>query len=198
MSLTETSARRTGTRSRSRYSDGVVARAGHGGSSGVVVGGTGVGGRAIGSARRGGGEVEFAGRDPADDLDQQPALDGLDALVQGVLVVAGEHRDALLREDRSGVDAVVDDDDARAGLGDVGGERVAHPVRAGELGQVGRVGVDDARRPRVDERGGQQAHESAQHDEVGLPDGELGAELGAPLIAACRTARHGTRNEGMP
>ena len=49
------------------------------------------------------------------------------------------------------VDAVVDDDDARAGLRDAGGERVAHAVGAGELGQVGGVRVDDARRPRVDD-----------------------------------------------
>ena len=69
-----------------------------------------------------------------------------------VLVVAREDGDALLREDRAAVDAVVDDDDARAGLRDTGGERVAHAVRAGELGEVRRVGVDDARRPLVDER----------------------------------------------
>ena len=46
--------------------------------------------------------------------------------------------------------------------------------------------------------GGQQPHEPAQHDEVGLPDGELGAELGAPLLAAVELRRHGTMNDGMP
>ena len=140
------------------------------------------------------GEVEFAGGDAPDDVDEQAALDGLDAVVQRVLVVPGQHGHALLREDRPAVDAVVDDDDARAGLRDAGRERVAHAVGAGELGQVRRVRVDDPRRPRVDERGGQQPHETAQHHEVGLPDCDLRGELGAPLLAASRTARHGTMN----
>ncbi len=44
---------------------------------------------------------------------------------------------------------------------------------------------------------GQQPHEPAQHDEVGLPDGELRAELGAPLLAGVELT-HGTMNDGMP
>ena len=53
--------------------------------------------------------------------------------------------------------------------GDAGRERVAHAVRAGELGQVGRVRVDEVRRERVDDGGRHEAHEAGEHDEVGLP-----------------------------
>ncbi len=155
LSLTETSARRTGTTSRSRYRAGswlgpAMMAPRWWGESGVGMSGR---GRRRSTRDGGRGEIELAGGDAADDVDEQSALDGLDALVQAVLVVAAEHGDALLREDRPGVDAVVDDDDARAGLGDAGGERVAHAVGAGELGEVRGVGVDDARRPLLDERG---------------------------------------------
>ena len=116
------------------------------------------------------------------------ALDGLDALVQRRLVVAGEDRDALAHDDRAAVDALVDDDDARAGLGRAGGERVAHGVRAGELGQVGGVGVDEVRRERADDTGRQQAHEAGEHDEVGrvLPDAVQ--QRGAPRLAVGEVA----------
>src|SRR5687767_9101672 len=143
LSLTETSARRIGTRLRSRYRDGSWL----GPAMGAPRVGSGVSQGVGGSPH--GGEVEFSGGDPADDVDQKPALDRLDAIVQRVLVIAGKDGDALLREDRAAVDAVVDDDDARPRLRDSGGEGVAHAVRTGELGQVGRVGVDDPGRPRV-------------------------------------------------
>ncbi len=67
--------------------------------------------------------------------DEQAPLDGLDAVVQGRLGVAGQHRDALLRDDRAAVDRVVDHDEARAGLVDTRGERVAHGVGAGNSGR---------------------------------------------------------------
>ena len=121
-------------------------------------------------------------------------------LVQRVLRVAGEHRHPLLREDRAGVDARIDDDDARTGLADAGGERVAHPVRAGELGQVRGVGVDEGGRPGIHEVRGQQPHEAAQHDEVGGPHVDLGAQLLPPLLARLELAEgheHGGDAEGF-
>ena len=129
------------------------------------------------------------------DVDEQASLDGLDALVQRVLGVALEHRHALLGKDRARVDAPVDDDDARAGLGDARGERVAHAVRSGELGQVGGVRVDEARRPRLDDRGGQQSHEAAEHDEIGIPHAQLAVELLAPFLAR-RERAEGHREGG--
>ncbi len=89
------------------------------------------------------GEIELADGDAPHDVDQQAAFDGLDAVVQGCFVVVHQDGDALLREDRAGVDAVVDDDDARAGLRDSRGERIAHAVGSRELGEIGRVGVQD-------------------------------------------------------
>ena len=78
----------------------VVARAGHGGSSECGVSQEGwMSGDVVAGPRR--GEVELAGGDAPDDVDQQAAFDGLDAVVEGVLVVAREHGDALLREDRA-------------------------------------------------------------------------------------------------
>ena len=47
---------------------------------------------------------------PADDVDEQLALDHLDALVQRRLVVAVEHLDRPLRDDRPGVDSGVHED----------------------------------------------------------------------------------------
>ena len=58
--------------------------------------------------------------------------------MKALFVIAGKHCDALLREDRSGIDPRVYDDDTRAGLGGTGGDRVPHAVGAGELGAAAR------------------------------------------------------------
>ena len=129
------------------------------------------------------GEIELADGDAPYDVDQQAAFDGFDAVVQGCLVIVPQDGDALLGEDRAGIDAIVDDDDARAGLRDSCGECVAHAMSSGELREIGRVGVHDPGRPFVHQGRGQQSHEAAQHHEVRLPHGELGTELGAPLLA---------------
>jgi hypothetical protein len=72
-----------------------------------------------------GGEVDVAGGDAAHRVDEQSTLDRFDAFVQRVLGVTRQHGDALLHDDGAVVDAVRDDDDARARLGDAGREGVA-------------------------------------------------------------------------
>ena len=58
--------------------------------------------------------------------------------------------------------------------------------------------VQDPRRPFVDERRGQQAHEPAQHDEIGLPHRELRSQLSAPLLAAVELhPRHHERRDAV-
>ena len=48
--------------------------------------------------------IGLVGNQALDDVGVQPALDLLDALVQGVLGVVVEHGYGLLGEDRAGVD----------------------------------------------------------------------------------------------
>ena len=84
------------------------------------------------------------GRHPAHDLDEQLALDDLDAFVQARLVVVVADLDGTLRDDRSGVRALVDEDDTRPGHLDAVGQRVADAVGAGERRQQRGVGVDGA------------------------------------------------------
>ena len=65
-------------------------------------------------------------------LRQQLVLDRLDALVQRLGRVVGEHRNALLREDRATVDTGVDEMDGRAGFRHARGELLLDRVRAGK------------------------------------------------------------------
>ena len=79
-------------------------------------------------------------------------LDLLDPLVERLRRVAGVNRDALLREHRPAVDALVDEVDGRARLGDASCELLLDRVRAGELRQQRRVDVDDGAGEAVEER----------------------------------------------
>ena len=108
------------------------------------------------------------------------------------LGVAGQDRHPALAQDRTGVDPVVDDDDARARLGDPGREGVAHPVGAGELGQVGGVGVDDRRAVGLDDLRGQQLHETRQDHHVRAPTRAAGRAVRRPRPRAVgeRGERH--------
>src|ERR687888_1528171 len=86
--------------------------------------------------------IAVAGEQPH-DIDEQPSLDFLDALVQSALVVLVPDLHHALSDDRPGVDAVVDEVDGAAGdLGAVR-ERVTYSVGSRETGQQGRVGVDE-------------------------------------------------------
>ena len=80
--------------------------------------------------------------------------------------VARQHRHALLREHRPGVDALVDEMHRGPGLGRAGGERVLDGVRPGEGGQQRRVDVDDPAREALEEARPQQVHVAGADDEL--------------------------------
>src|ERR1700712_3643111 len=85
--------------------------------------------------------VAVTGQTPH-DLDEQRALDFLDALMKSgtfVFVVLSPDPDHALRDDRTGVDAVVDEVDGAAGDLRAVRERVAHAVGPGKTGQQGGV-----------------------------------------------------------
>ena len=109
LSLTETSARRIGHDVAVAVQGRVVAGAGHG----VLLGwGSAWSARSGGPAARSSSPVAMR---RTTSISSRRST-GLMRSCRRVLVVAGEHRHALLREDRPAVDAVVDDDHARAGL----------------------------------------------------------------------------------
>src|SRR5690606_30025369 len=87
LSLTDTSALRIGTTSRSRYSEGSMRGPAMVAPSVV---------RVCGGCF---GKIDLALGDAPDHVDQQSALDGFDALMQRVLSVCGIDRHSLLRED---------------------------------------------------------------------------------------------------
>ena len=84
-----------------------------------------------------------------------------------VLVVAVEHGDRPLGDDRPGVDAGVDHEQGGAGDLDAVGQRVPRPVHAGERRQQRRVGVDEPAAEAVEERRPDQPHEAGRHHQVG-------------------------------
>ena len=69
-------------------------------------------------------------------------LDLVHALAQRLGCVPGADGHGLLEDHRPGVDALVDEMDGDAGLGDAGSECVLDRGRAGEGGQERRVDVD--------------------------------------------------------
>ena len=77
------------------------------------------------------------------DLGIDPALDLLDALVQRLDGVVGQHGHGFLGEDRALVDLEAGDVDGAAGDLHAVLERVGYRVPALERGQQGRVGVHD-------------------------------------------------------
>ena len=73
---------------------------------------------------------------------------------------------------------LVDAVDRHPGGRHAGGQRVAHRVRAGEVGQQRGMGVDD---PEAADHGRRQhPHEAGQHDQVRLPLGQRGRDLRVP------------------
>src|SRR5690348_5863869 len=85
--------------------------------------------------------VAITGQAPH-DIDEQLSLDFLDALMKSAFVVLLPDLDHALSDDRTGVDAVVDEVDGAAGDPRAVGERVAYAVRAGKSGQQRWMGVD--------------------------------------------------------
>lgn len=116
---------------------------------------------------------------------KEGVLGFLDACVKGLLGVGRANRNGGLGEDAAGVDLRDDEVDGATGGGLTGGEGVTDGVAAFELGEEGRVDVEDA----VSEGGEggvlQDAHEAGEHDDVGaggeevVVDGLLGGFGGA-------------------
>src|SRR5262245_7900083 len=79
---------------------------------------------------------------PADRVDEQPALDRLDPLVQLGLVGTVQYRHRGLGDDRAGVHSRVDQMHGNSGDLHAVVERVPDRVHAGERGLQGRMGVD--------------------------------------------------------
>ena len=103
---------------------------------------------------------------------QEPVLDGMDPRREAGLVVAGEHRDGLLEEDRSSVESLVDEVDRDAGHGHAVGQGVGHGMGAGESRQERRMHVEDptgarGKHPRPDD-----AHVPGEHDDVDIDRGQ--------------------------
>ena len=99
---------------------------------------------------------------------QEPVLDGVEALEERLLGVAGQDRDRLRDDDRAAVEGCVDKVDRDAGDGRPGRERVADGVGAGERRQQRRMDVEDPTGEGVEDDGADEAHEAGQHDRVDL------------------------------
>ena len=110
--------------------------------------------------------------EPPHDLDEQPSLDFLDALVQRALVVLVPDLDHALGDDRAGVDAVVDEVDGAAGDLDAVREGVPYGVGPRKTGQQGGVRVDEPPAETREELLPHDLHESGGDDEVGLMGGD--------------------------
>ena len=102
--------------------------------------------------------------------------------MEGGFGVAREHGHPALGDYRSGIHPVVDDDDARAGLGDAGGQGVPHAVHTREFGEVRRVGVDQVGAEGRDHPRWQQFHKAAEDHEIRLPDTDLLQHCIAPAL----------------
>ncbi|EGJ76923.1 putative phosphoribosylglycinamide formyltransferase [Streptomyces sp. Tu6071] len=110
----------------------------------------------------------MAGQAPH-DLDEQCALDVLDTCVEGGLAlrrIVLADLDHALGDDRSGVDAVVDEVDGAARDLRPVGEGVPDAVGAGEAGQQCGVGVDEAPAETVQELLADDLHETGRDHEV--------------------------------
>ena len=98
-------------------------------------------------------------------------------------VSPGEHRHGLLAQHGPGVDALVDEVNRRACLGDAGSERVLDGVSSGKRGEQRRVHVDDSSREAGEEDRSQQVHVPRADDE---PDPVPASQS---AIAASRASR---------
>ena len=97
------------------------------------------------------GQGQLAGDDGGEGVRVEAALDGLDALVEGVDGVVGEDGHRLLGHDRPGVHLEGGHVDGAPGDLHPVGQGVGHPVPAGERRQQGRVGVEDPPAERVED-----------------------------------------------
>ena len=117
---------------------------------------------------------------------QEPVLDGVDPRREAGLVVAGEHRDRLLEQDRSAVERLVDEVDRDAGHRRAVGQGIGHGMGAGESRQERRVDVEDPAAERCQHRRADDPHVAGEHDDV---DVDRGQGLGERRIVAARHQR---------
>ena len=103
--------------------------------------------------------------------------------MQFVFGVSWENWNTFLDNDRTLVDSVVDDDDGCPGFGHTCGESVTDAMCAGELGQVGRVRVDQMRSESVYDGSRQKSHEATEHDQIWSPHSDLLEEGDSPFFA---------------
>lgn len=108
-----------------------------------------------------------SGSHSGNDVDQQSAFHGLDSFVQGALVVVGQYRHSFLSQDRSGVDAFVDEMDRRTGQFDAVCECVRNGVSSWERREQSRVSIDDSSGESGEKASAENLHETSRHDEVG-------------------------------
>lgn len=115
-----------------------------------------------------------------DGADEQGALGHLDAFVQALDAVVGQHRHGLLGENASGVDAGVHLEHRGAGDLDAVRQGVAGAMHARKAGQQGRVGVDRAAPEAAQKSWADQFHEAGQHHQIDVVSSHLAGEFGVP------------------
>ena len=98
---------------------------------------------------------------------QEAVLDGWIRACRRLVVVVGQDRDRLLRDDRSAVERGIDEMDRAAGHGHAVGQGIRHGMGAGEGRQQRRMGVDDPSRESGQHRGADDPHVTGKHDDVG-------------------------------
>lgn len=108
------------------------------------------------------------GRNTCYDVDDEHALDLFDALVQDSLGVARVYRHPSLLNDRTRVDALVDDVHGDTRLCDAGCERIPNRVGAGKVWQQCRVRVDEVWRESAHHIGRKNSHQSRADHEIGM------------------------------
>ena len=121
---------------------------------------------------------------PAYDPRQQHVFRTEHARRERILVVAVQHRDRGLRDDRADVDVRRHEMHGAAVDAHAVGERAAMRVEARVGRQQRRVDVDHAARVARDERRAQHAHEAREHDEIGPVAVDRGRERGVEVVAA--------------
>ena len=114
-------------------------------------------------------EPNGAPRDQPDRLREELVLDGVQALEHGVGVGRVRDFDRPLKDDRAGIDPVVNEVDGDAEHLDAVVDRLLDGGEPGKRGQQRRVDVDDPLGEARDEVGAEQLHVAGEHDELDSP-----------------------------
>ena len=99
-------------------------------------------------------------------------LDGVEPLEERRLVIALEHGDALLGDDRPAVECRVHEVDGDAGDGDAGAQRVAHGVEPRKGRQQRGVDIEDPAAEPSQDFGADEPQVAGEHDRVQVEGGE--------------------------